>query len=65
MQKRICLNNTKSTLSSEKSIDSWNDLKEEVIMAKNGLKGGLVAKNVHHLKEKLNKYIYGDRTTRV
>ena len=37
------------------SIVTWNRLKEEVIMAK----------NVHQLKEKLDKYIYGDKTTPV
>ena len=40
---------------SQRSIDTWNGLKEEVIMAK----------NVHQLKEKLNKYRYRDRNTRV
>ena len=34
---------------------TWNGLKEEVIMAK----------NVHQLKEKLEKYRYRDKTTRV
>ena len=39
----------------QSSIDTWNGLKEEVIMAS----------NVHQLKEKLDKYRYRDRTTRV
>ena len=53
--KRICLNNTKEFSFPQRSIDNWNGLKKEVIMAK----------NVHQLKEKLDKYRYGDRTTRV
>ena len=44
-----------STVFPQRSIDTWNGLKEEVIMAK----------NVHQLKEKLDKYRYEDRTTRV
>ena len=38
----------------QRSIDTWNGLKEEVIMA-----------NTVQLKDKLDKYSYGDRTTRV
>ena len=55
LQKRICLNNTKKYSFPQRSIDTWNGLKGEVIMAK----------GVHQLKEKLDKYRYGDRTTRV
>ena len=53
LHKGICLKDTKNYSFSQRSIDTWNGLKEEVIMAK----------NVHQLKEKLNKYRYGDRTT--
>ena len=35
--------------------NAWNGLKEEMIMEK----------NVHQLKEKMDKYGYGDRTTQV
>ena len=55
MQKGICLNNAKKYSFHQKSIDAWNELKKEVIMAK----------NVHQLKEKLDNFRYGDRTTRV
>ena len=54
LHKGICLKDTKK-YSFPQSIDAWNGLKEEVIMAK----------NVHQLKDKLDKYRYGDRTTRV
>ena len=37
------------------TINTWNGLKEEMIMAK----------NLHELKQKLDKYRYGDRTKRV
>ena len=40
----------------QRSIDTWNGLKKVMIMAKNVL---------HQLTEKLFKYRYGDRTTRV
>ena len=36
---------------SYRTMNTWNDLKEEVI----------VANNVHMYKEKLDKYGYGDR----
>ena len=49
------MNDTKKYSFPQRSIDTWNGLKEEVIMAK----------NVHQLKEKLYKYRYGDMTTRV
>ena len=39
----------------QRNIDTYNGLKKEMIMAK----------NVHQLKEKLNKYRYKDRTTRM
>ena len=55
LQKEICLNDTKKYSFPQRSIDTWNGLKEEVI----------IAKNVHELKEKLDKYRYRDRTTRV
>ena len=55
LQKGICLNDTKKYSFPQRSIDTWNGLKKEVVMAK----------NVHKLKEKLDKYVYGDRTTRV
>ena len=55
LQKGICLNDTKKYSFPQRSIDTWNGLKEEVIMAK----------NVHQRKEKLDKYRYRDRTTRV
>ena len=51
MQKGICLKDTKKYSFPQRSIDTWNGLKENVIMAK----------NVHQLKEKLNNYRYGDR----
>ena len=53
LQKGICLNDTKKYSFPQRSIDTWNGLNEEVIMAK----------HVHQLKEKLDKYIYRDRTT--
>ena len=53
LQKGICLKYTKKYSFLQRSIDTWNGLKEEVIMAK----------NVHQLKEKLDEYRYGDRTT--
>ena len=52
LQKGVCLKYTKKYSFPQRSIDTWNVLKEEVIMAK----------NVHQLKEKFNKYKYGDRT---
>ena len=55
LHKESCLKDTKKYSFPQKSIDTWNGLKEEVIMAK----------NVHQLKEKLDKYRYRDRTTRV
>ena len=55
LHKEICLKDTKKYSFLQKSIDTWNGLKEEMIMAK----------NVHQLKEKLDKYRFGDRTTRV
>ena len=55
LQKGICLNDTKKYSFPQRSIDTWNGLNEEVIMGK----------NVHQLQEKLCKYRYGDRTTRV
>ena len=51
--KGICLNDTKKYSFPQRSIDTWNGLREEVTMAK----------NVHQLKEKLDKYRYEDRTT--
>ena len=41
LQKGICFNDTKKYSFSQRSIDTWNGQKEEVIMAK----------NVHQLKE--------------
>ena len=41
---------------SQRSINTWNGLKEEVIITTNVL---------HQLKEKLDKYRYGDETTTV
>ena len=52
LQKGICLNDKKLQNSPEKNR-YLNGPKEEVIMAK----------NVQQLKEKLDKYRYGDRTT--
>ena len=46
LQKGICLNGIKKYSFPQRSIDTWNRLKEELIMAK----------NVHQLKEKLEKY---------
>ena len=46
LQKEICLNYTKKYSFPQRSIGNWNGLKEEVILAK----------NVHQLKEKLDKY---------
>ena len=44
LHKGICLKDTKKHSFPQRSIDTWNGLKEEVIMAK----------NVHQLKEKLD-----------
>ena len=55
LQKGIRLNDTKKYSFPQRNIDTWNGLKEVVIMAK----------NVHQLKEKLDQYRYGDRTTRL
>ena len=55
LQNRIVLKPHKKYNFHQRSIHTWNDLKEEVIMAK----------NVQQLKEKLDKYRYGDRTTQV
>ena len=51
----IYLKDTKKYSFPQRSIDTRNGLKEEMIMAK----------IVHQLKEKLDKYRYGDRTIRV
>ncbi len=48
-----CLNNTKKHSFPHRSVDIWNGLKKEVIEAK----------DVGQLKEKLDKYRYGDGTT--
>ena len=53
--KRNLLERYKIIVFPQKSIDTWNGLKEEMIMAN----------NLHQLKEKLDKYRYEDRTTRV
>ena len=53
MQKGICLNNTKKYSFPQRSIDTWNELKKEIIMAK----------NVQQPKKNLDKYRYRDRTT--
>ena len=42
------MKDTKKYSFPQRNIDTWNGLKEEVIMAK----------NVHQLKEKLDKHIY-------
>ncbi len=55
LRKRRCLNNTKKYRFPHRSVEVWNGLKEEVIEAK----------NINQLKEKLDKYRYGDGTTRV
>ena len=55
LHKEIGLKDTKKYSFPQRSIDTWNGLKEEVIMAK----------NLHQLKEKLDIYRYRDRTTRV
>ena len=49
------MNDTKKYSFAHRSIDTWNELKEEVIMAK----------NVQKLKEKLDKFKYGDGTTQL
>ena len=49
------MNDTKKYSFLQRIIYTWNRLKEEVIMVK----------NVHQLKEKLDKCRYGDKTTRV
>ena len=56
LQKGICLNDARKYSFSQRSIDIWNRLKEEVIMAENVL---------HQLKKKLDTYRYGDKTTSV
>ena len=48
LHKGICLKNTKMYSFPQRSIDTWNGLKEEVIMAM----------NAHQLKEKLDKSRY-------
>ena len=53
--KEICLSDTKNYSFPQRSINTWNGLKKELIMTK----------NVHQLKEKLDKCGYGDRTTRL
>ncbi len=55
LRKGRCLNNTKKYSFPHRSVDVWNGLKEEMIKVK----------NVSQLKEKLDKYRYGDGTTRV
>ncbi|XP_063874161.1 uncharacterized protein LOC135107755 [Scylla paramamosain] len=47
-----CLSNIKKYSFLYRTIEVWNDLKEEVV----------VANGVHIFKEKLDKYCYGDRT---
>ena len=53
MQKGICKNATTNTVFPQRSIDTWNGLKEEVIKAK----------TVHQLQEKLDKHRYRERIT--
>ena len=53
--KGICLNDIKKCSSPQRSIDTWNGLKEEVI----------TAKNLKQLKEKPDKYKYRDYHTSV
>ena len=53
LQKGICLNDTKKYGFPQRNMDIWNGQKEEVI----------IAKNVHQLKEKQDKYRYRDKTT--
>ena len=53
MALRNLLEQYKKVQFSQRNIDTWNELKEEVIMAK----------NVHELKKKQDKYRYGVRTT--
>ena len=53
--KGIFLNDTKKLIFPQRSINYWNKLKEEMIMAK----------NVHQLRDRLDIYKYGYRTTRV
>ena len=50
LQKEICLNVTKKYSFPQSSIDTWNRLKGDVMMAR----------NIHQLKEKLDKFRYGD-----
>lgn len=52
IKKTRCLSDIKKYSFPHRTIDIWNDLKEEVVMAK----------NVHMFKDKLDKYGYGDRT---
>ena len=53
IQKRICLNDAEKYSFLQRSIDTWNGLKE-VIMARN-----------IQLKERLDKYRYEDKITQV
>ncbi len=55
LRKGSCLHNTKKYSFCHRSEDVWNKLKKEVIEPK----------NIRQLKEKLDKYRYGDGTTRV
>ena len=52
IKKGRCLSDIKKYSFPYRTIDKWNDLKEEVV----------AANSVHMFKEKLDKYGYGDRT---
>ena len=51
------MNDTKNCFPQTR-IDTWNELKEVIHLAR----PLIMAKNVHQLKEKLDKYRYRDRT---
>ena len=54
LRKGRCLKNTKKFGFPHRSIDTWNGLNEQIVMAT----------SVHNFKAKLDTYRYGDRTTR-
>ena len=55
LQIKICLTDIKKYSFSQRSIDTWNELKEKIIKTK----------IVQQLKKNLDKYRYGDVTTRM
>ncbi len=52
LKKSHCLGDIKKYSFPHRTVDIWNNLKEEVV----------AAKSVHMFKERLDKFGYGDRT---